>query len=299
MEPNPVLRKLGFSDQDRVVIIHTDDIGMCHASLAAYEQMVEIGIISSGATMVPCSWFPATADFCRQHPQVDMGVHLTLNSEWDAYRWSPISTCDLASGLIDSDGYFHHWQPAVYENADPTAVQVEIQAQLERALAAGIDVTHIDTHMGTVAGRAKFIPGYAQLAFQHRLPLLILRQDVAGYQAMGMDEQTATFAAQFVHIAEEQEVPLLDHIASMNLDQPNERLEQAKRALGALPIGITHFILHPSIDTPELRSITPDWACRVADYRTFSDLELHRFIKNEGIQVIGYRALRDVMRSSA
>jgi predicted glycoside hydrolase/deacetylase ChbG (UPF0249 family) len=295
MQPNPVLKKLGFGDQDRLVIIHTDDIGMCQASIAAYADLWDFGIISSGATMVPCPWFPAVAAYCRAHPGVDMGVHITLNSEWDSYRWAPISTRDPASGLIDEEGYMHRQQPPVHERGDPVAVLAEIQAQVARALSAGIDVTHADTHMGTVA-HPKFVPGYVQLGMQYRLPIMIPRKDAAGYQAMGMDAETAAFAAVFVAQIEEQGVPLLDDLAGLDLDKPAERIAQAKAALSALPAGITHFIIHPSKDTPELRAITPDWPSRVADYQAFSSQELRATIKNSGIHVIGYRALRDLMR---
>ena len=92
MHHNPVMKKLGLTDKDRAVIIHTDDIGMCQASVTAYKDLMEFGIISSGATMVPCPWFLEAAKLCREHPEYDMGVHLTLTSEWQTYRWGPVST---------------------------------------------------------------------------------------------------------------------------------------------------------------------------------------------------------------
>jgi predicted glycoside hydrolase/deacetylase ChbG (UPF0249 family) len=297
MQPNPVLKKLGFSDTDRLVIIHTDDIGMCHASVAAFAELWDFGLISSSATMVPCSWFPQVAAYFRQHPNIDLGVHITLNCEWDTYRWRPLSTCDPASGLLDDEGYLPRTSLAVQDKASPTAVQAEIEAQVEFARSAGIQLSHIDTHMGTVA-YPKFIPAYVQTALKHRLPPMVLRQDQTGYQAMGMDSDTASFAANFVAILEEQGIPLLDHLVGLPLDQPDQRIEQAKAALTALPPGVTHFIIHPSIDTPELRAITPDWTGRVADYQAFSSPELRTFVRNSGIQVIGYRALRDLMQSS-
>jgi len=297
MEPNSVLKKLGFGPQDRLVIIHTDDIGMCQASVAAYADLWEAGVISSGAVMVPCPWFPAAAAYARQNPQADLGVHLTLNSEWESYRWGPLSTRDPGSGLLDEEGYLHRREPAVWQQADPLAVQVELQAQVRRALQAGMDVTHVDTHMGTVA-HPKFIPAYLQVGLENRLPVMILRKDAAGYQAMGMDAQTAAMAAQLVQMLEEQGLPLLDNIAHLPLDQPHNRMELAKSVLGSLPPGITHFIIHPSVDTPELRAITPDWPSRVADYETFRQQELRNFLQQQGIQVIGYRALRGLIRQS-
>ena len=298
MNPNPILKKLGFSDNDRVVIIHTDDIGMCQSSLTAFTDLWDYGLISSGATMVPCPWFPAVVAFCRQHPRVDMGVHVTLTCEWDTYRWGPISTRNNDSGLIDDEGYFYRRSESVQEHGDPDAVQVEITAQVDKALAAGISVTHADTHMGTVA-HLKFINSYIQLALQHRIPPMFPRQDQAGYMAMGIDSDTAAFAAQFVLQLEANGVPLLDQMRSMPLDKPLGQIEIAKQLFSDLPSGITHFILHPAADTPEIRAIAPDWLSRVANYHTFLDDQLRDFIRKLGIQVIGYKAIRDLMRSTS
>jgi predicted glycoside hydrolase/deacetylase ChbG (UPF0249 family) len=294
MDPNPILKKLGFSDTDRVVIIHTDDIGMCQSSLSAFADLWDYGLISSGATMVPCPWFPAVAAFCRQHPQVDLGVHVTLTCEWDTYRWGPISTRNNTSGLLDEEGYFYRLSEAVQEHGDPDAVQVEMTAQVDKALEAGINVTHADTHMGTVA-HPKFIAGYIQIALQHHIQPMILRQDQAGYMAMGLDSDTAAFAAQFGLQLEENGVPLLDQMRSMPLNQPFGQLDIAKHLFSELPSGITHFILHPAADTPEIRAIAADWLSRVANYYTFLDDDLRDFIRNLGIQVIGYRSIRNIM----
>jgi predicted glycoside hydrolase/deacetylase ChbG (UPF0249 family) len=296
MDPNPVLRKLGFADDDRVVIIHTDDIGMCQATMSAFADLVDFGLISSGAVMVPCPWFPHVAAYCRQHARVDLGVHLTLTSEWDTYRWGPISTRDPASGLTDEEGYFYRRSEQVQEHGDAAAVQCELQMQVDRALAAGIDVTHADTHMGTVA-QVEFIPAYVQLAIQHRLPVMILRLDEMGWREMGLDQETAAFATQLVQQLEAQGLPLLDHLVGLPLDRPEDRVALAKQAFDGLPPGLTHFIIHPAQDTPELRAIAPDWPSRVADYEAFTSKELRDAVRDSGVQVIGYRALRDLMRS--
>jgi predicted glycoside hydrolase/deacetylase ChbG (UPF0249 family) len=124
--------------------------------------------------MVPCPWFPLAADFCRRHPGVDMGVHLDLTCEWDLYRWGPISTRAPGSGLIDREGYLYRTSEEVQQYGDPEAVSCELQAQVERALAAGIDVTHVDTHMGTVR-HAKFIRAYLQLVLRYHVPAMLPR----------------------------------------------------------------------------------------------------------------------------
>ena len=179
MEPNPLLKRLGFAPDDRVVIIHTDDIGMCQASVTAFAGLHEAGIISSGAVMVPCPWFPEAAQFARQHPQADLGVHLTLTSEWQTYRWGPVSTRDPATGLLAAEGFFPHRSLEIQASGDPVAVQAELEAQIQRALQFGMQPTHIDTHMGAVA-HIKFMVAYAQLAWAYHMPPMIFRMDEAG-----------------------------------------------------------------------------------------------------------------------
>jgi predicted glycoside hydrolase/deacetylase ChbG (UPF0249 family) len=298
MQPNPVLKKLGFSPDDRVIIIHTDDIGMCQASVDAFADLAEFGLISSGAVMVPCPWFLEAAAYAHHHPKADLGVHLTLTSEYERYRWTPLSTCDPASGLLDKQGYFHKDTPDVWAKADPEAAVAELEAQVSRALAEGMNLTHIDTHMGSIAHPA-IIPGYIQLAIKYGLPPMIPRLSADELMGVGnVDEATAQMIKGMINTLEEMGMPLLDGLSGLQGKEAAERFEQAKQALRALKPGLTHFIIHPSKDTPELRQIMPTWACRVADYETFISDETRAFIRDEGIQVIGYQALKDLMPAS-
>lgn len=295
--PNPALKRLGFAHDDRVVIIHTDDIGMCQASVSAFDELWRFGLISSGSAMVPCPWFLQAAAYCRAHPDADMGVHITLTSEWETYRWGPLSTRDPASGLLDEQGLFPRASEPVQARGDPVAVRREMEAQVTRAIAAGIAPTHIDTHMGTVM-HPKFVAAYAQLGLQYRLPVMIPRWGEEQIQARGLSADEAARAAQFTRALEESGAPLIDHVAGMPLDVEGEHAdhyEVAKRTLAALPAGITHFILHPSVDTPELRAIAPDWRGRVANLQTFLREDLSAYLKQMGVQVIGYRALKALM----
>jgi predicted glycoside hydrolase/deacetylase ChbG (UPF0249 family) len=296
MNPNPLLKKLGYSNNDRLVIIHTDDIGMCQASVQAFKDLWEVGIITSGAVMVPCPWFPATAQMCRENPQMDMGVHATLNAEWENYRWGPVSTRDQASGLMDKDGYFHQWQPASYENAKEEAVTAEVNAQVEQALAAGIDITHIDSHMGTVIN-PKYVQSYIQSAASRLLPSMLPRISASGIEMMGISATDLQMYAPVMQQLEAQGIPMMDGLFAMPLEHDIDHIGVAKELLGNLPVGVSHFILHPSVDTPELRAICPDWRARVANYHAFMSDELRKFIEQENIKPIGYRQIRDTMRS--
>jgi chitin disaccharide deacetylase len=295
--PNPILKKLGLSPNDRAVIIHTDDIGMCQASVEAFSDLNQVGIISSGAVMVPCPWFLHVAEYAHQHPQVDLGVHLTLTSEWKTYRWGPLSTRDPASGLMDEGGYFYATDKGFQEHAGSAAVDLELEAQVERALQAGLSPTHLDIHMFSLA-HPRFMGSYIRLALKYHLPLMMFRQDEAGWITLGLDAQTASMAAALVGQLEDLGLPLLDTGAGMELDDPRDHLERTKQALSNLQPGITHFIIHPSKNTPELRAITPDWRCRVANYQDFCSEELRKHIQNIGLHVIGYRAIKDLMPSA-
>lgn len=297
MSPNPFLQKLGYSPTDRLVILHTDDIGMCQASVQAFQDLWAFGTITSGATMVPCPWFPALARMCRENPSIDMGVHATLNAEWETYRWGPISTKDSASGLLDQSGYFHQWHQAVYDNAKPEAVEEEVNAQIERALTAGIDVTHVDSHMGTIMNPL-FIQFYIQAASSRLLPNMLPRLEAKGIETIDMVEQERILYMPIMQALESMGLPMLDGLLFMPLNEPDmlTQMETAKKLLGDLPEGITHFVLHPSIDTPELRAIAPDWESRVANYNVFMSDDWKAFLETEEIRLIGYRAIRDAMR---
>ncbi len=295
MQTNPALKKLGFSPDDRVVIIHTDDIGMCQASVEAFADLWEYGLISSGAVMVPCPWFLEAAAFSRANPDVDLGVHLTLTCEYETYKWGPISTRDPQTGLLDDKGFFPRTSEEVGKNADPDAAFVELDLQIQRALAEGMNLTHIDTHMGSVA-HPKFVQGYIQLAVKYGLTPMVPRMSLKALVAdQGIDESTAQLVTGMINTLEDMGIPLIDQIASLQLEDPADRVAQAKQALGSLEPGITHFIIHPAKDTPELRHITESWDCRSADYSTFLKDEVSNFIQNQGIQIIGYRHLKDLM----
>ncbi len=284
MSHNPVLSKLGFSIRDRVAVINADDVGMCQATVPAFFELLDGGLVSSGSVMVPCPWFLEAAACARRTAAADLGVHLTLTSEWDRYRWRPISTCDLRSGLIDREGFFYRNQ-SMWDDPDLEAVLGEMRAQVDRARRAGIDATHIDSHMFAILSHG-IVDAYVALGFEQRLPVLMHRQP-AWVEALTAEE---------INRWEEQGLPVFDHLREISLDQPrNAWLDVAQRLFDELPAGLTYVILHPALDTPELRALAADWQQRVADYETFRGEELRNHVKNSGIHVIGWRALRELM----
>ena len=294
---NTTLQQLGFDAQDRVLIVHADDIGMCQATIAGITDMLDFGVLSSASVMVPCPWILEAAAFCRDHPTVDMGVHLTLNCEWSRYRWGPITTRDPATGLLDAQGYFHQWPPATTEQADPAAVATEVEAQIREALAAGIDPTHVDVHMGTAA-HPRFVRSYIDAALAQHLPPFMSKQNLAFIERSGLDQDAIADYASLIDELPTKGVALVDNIAFLPLDNPNDQPALMKKIIDDLQPGLTVMIFHPAKDTPELRAIAPDWPSRVANYEVAINPEVRDHLRNSGVQLIGYRHLRDTLRAA-
>jgi chitin disaccharide deacetylase len=291
------LERLGFSASDRVVILHADDIGMCHATIPAFEKLLAFGLVSSYAVMAPCPWASAAMKVAVQ-TNADVGVHLTLTSEWQHYRWSPLSTRNTASGLLDAAGFFPRSCPEVQNQANPQAVLLEFQAQFAYFAAHGVVPTHADTHMLS-AFHPKFLETYVKVALESVTPILFPTQQ----RYRWMNEAASELAMSLEPTLHQNHFPTIDHVNGLPLsNDPNSqdnifevRLETAKNILGQLEPGITHFAFHPAVDTPELRDICPDWRSRVGDALVFYSPELRQFLADERIQVIGYKALKNLI----
>ncbi len=295
MGPNPVLKKLGFSETDRVVLVHTDDIGMCQASVSAFADLWQAGAISCGSAMVPCAWFNAAADYCREHPDVDMGVHATLTSEWHPYRWGPLTSGATQGGLTDAEAKFHKTSEAVASEADPIAVKAELRAQIDHAKASGINPTHIDTHMGSVMHGPHY-DVFVDLALEYGIPPFALRLSADQWSKGGYDDASCALFERRVLELEDTGIPTLDRILNVPLSDEDDRAGKTKQVLSSIRPGqISYFILHPSHDTPELRGICPDWRARVQDLEIFLSGEMAEHVAKENIHLIGYRALKELI----
>ena len=294
MSDNPFLKHMGFSKTDKVVIFHADDVGMCSSSVTAFTQLIEMKALSSGSAMVPCPWFPSIANYCKTATETDLGVHTTFTSEWSNYRWRPVSTCDHNSGLIDADGYFPKTIAQVQKTATSTHIDAEVNMQIDRALEAGVDVSHIDMHMGAML-HPNFLPAYVKAGVSRGIPVLAYRMSREQLSKWNNPE----LAERIPKIIEDLEMkgfPVIDHFYQTNLSKPLSRFEELKQQLKLLKPGLTHVILHPAEDTPELRDICPDWAGRTADFDVLRSKQFNQLVQNEGIVKIGYRDLRNVMK---
>lgn len=285
---NPALRKLGFSPRDRVVVVHADDVGICHATLPALEELMAFGLVTSASAMVPCSWFPEVAAWRQRHPDFDLGVHLTLTSEWDGYRWGPISPGARAGGLTDGEGYLHRTAADVRRYATRDAVRAEMQSQVERAVVAGLSPTHLDSHM-YVALSDEFQEHYLRMGFEQAMPAFLPRTH-------GNSVEERDKHAKLADEWELQGQPVFDCFRVATGPKLGEdRDAQVRELFERLPVGLSCILLHPVIDTPEIRAIARDWRNRVADFEAFRNPALRNRVHQLGIQLISYQPVRDAM----
>jgi len=282
-----------------VVIFHADDVGMCHGANVAFAELVERGVISCGSAMVPCPWFPEAAVLAREHPELDLGVHLTLNSEWAGYRWRPISTTDRASGMIDPDGFFWEMPSTIREHAelDVAAVEREFRAQIDTVLEAGIDATHVDSHVGT-AVVPELIEVYVQLAFDYALPVLLIRDHERYSREPYLGVVDPVQYQQALERLESRGFPVVDHFRlSPPVNREGSFAGAYEELIRKLPAGLTYLALHPSAPGDTEGVFPPGWArLRTGEYRLLQSPGFMQLVADEGIHTIGYRQLRDAMR---
>lgn len=274
----------------REVLLHLDDIGMCQATLTALDRVRTSGIPFSASVMVPCPWFAAVAEYCRRFTSVDMGVHLTITAEWKDYRWGPVSTRKPSSGLMASDGGFHRDWSSAATKPRPLAVWREFAAQLALARSAGINVSHLDNHMGT-AFAPRHLANYLRLAFASRLPVFVPRVDEAKLRELGVRRILRVAARRLVLPALERRLPLFDGAPMLPLDNRIRGWKTLAAVLESAPAGRSYVMMHPAADTPELRAICPDWRSRVSDLNSLTDPAFRRWMKSSGIRFIRWRDL--------
>jgi predicted glycoside hydrolase/deacetylase ChbG (UPF0249 family) len=289
---------LGYSSNARVLIPHIDDVGVCHGANRAFAELAGQGFVTTASVMVPCPWFPETADLAREQPGLDLGVHLTLTSESRACRWRPISTTGQSSGLMDGDGFMWPDVPSVRRHAERRAVAAEMRAQIDAALAAGIDVTHLDTHMGAAAA-PEFVEIYLSLGREYRLPILLPERIETYLSVLDMGPIDTGLYAELQAEARAASMPVIDEFA-MGLAMRHLSCEEAFRHMveQAAP-GVTYVSLHCS--TPgEVERLHPhDAEWRIAEYQLFDDPRFLDWVVGQAVELIGFRRVRDLYREQS
>jgi predicted glycoside hydrolase/deacetylase ChbG (UPF0249 family) len=290
--------RLGFAADERIAVVHCDDIGMCHAANEGAFAALASGPATCGSVMVPCPWFREAAARARALPHVDLGVHLTLNSEWPHYRWGPVTGASAVPSLVDAEGCLPRTVDALRERATPQDVERELRAQIDRALEAGIDVTHLDAHMGA-ALLPRFVGIYARLALDYRVPVFAVRPDERALARLGAVGGAPAIRAA-LDALEAGGIPVLDGFDADSLGfAPGEGAAHNARRLARLGAGVSYLICHPAAAGRELDAITPDAFAREFERSYYGGPAGREALATEGIRLVGMRALRDLVRAAA
>lgn len=291
-----LVERLGFGARDRVAVVHCDDIGMCHAAnLGAFEAL-DRGPATCGSVMVPCPWFSEAARMAQSRPEVDLGVHLVLNAEFEHYRWGPVTGASAVPSLVGPDGCFPRTAGEVARQARPQEVETELRAQVERALSAGIDVTHLDAHMGTVL-LPPFVEVYARLAREFRLPVFVVRPDPATLAALEARD-AADHYAEVLDALESDGIPALDGFDANSLHfAEGQGAPHNLARLAGLGPGVNYLICHPARGGDELEAITSSAHMRDFERGFYGGDEGARALEREGLHRLGMRPLRDLVRA--
>jgi chitin disaccharide deacetylase len=260
------------------LIVTCDDLGLSYATNVGVYEALRSGMATTAGLMVPAPWSREAASSYRGE---DVGVHLTLNAEYDLYRWGPITH---APSLLDGDGGFPRTVEDLWEHADLDEVRRECRAQIERAIYWGFDVSHLSSHLGALEFRAEFFDVALDLAAEFGFPLRL--SDVSAQHSVGFP---------FRDLALEEGIVLPDRLVRVGRNRATR--PALERLLADLQPGVTEVVLRPAVDTGELRALAPDWASRVDDHDLVTaGTSLRALANRAGVTLIGYRTLREAQR---
>ena len=283
--------RLGWKAEDRVLILHIDDAGMSHGSNLGVMQSMEQGVANSLSIMMPCPWVPELVNWIQQNPSVDSGLHLTMTAEWKLYRWGPLAGKAAVPGLVDAQGCLWHSVEQVCAHASPDEVEKEIRAQIERAEKLGIEITHLDSHMGTLFARADYFERFLKVGIEKQIPILA----VGGHMTHTQEENGAAAKA-LLPLAPKiwaAGLPVIDDLhTSVTSWKPAEKKERLFKLIRELKPGITEILFHASVMTEELPLITGSAASRHADTQLLKDPELKALLREQNIHLTTWRELK-------
>lgn len=286
--------RLGHPAEARVLILNADDVGSTHAANVASFECLDRGSLTSGSILVPAPWFREAAAFAKERPDLDFGIHLTLTSEYTPYRWRPLTDRSAGPGLYDEEGFMWRTAEEAVEHVSLEEAERELRAQIETALAAGIDVTHLDTHMGTVV-QPKFIEVYVSLGLEYGIPLFTFRPDRERLRRSGNNALWEALATQLQRL-DEAGFPVVDNILTQTMGKDRDFFKQL---FSELRPGVTHFLVHPAKRSEETGALSDDASLRHIDYETFRDRSMAEELERLGIVRTTYQEIREAWRSGA
>ncbi|HVZ15946.1 MAG TPA: polysaccharide deacetylase family protein [Terriglobales bacterium] len=285
-----IAERLGYPANSRLLIIHADDFGMMHTVNTAIEESLEKHWVTSASIMVPCPWFPEVAKWAKEHPDADLGIHLTLNADWTPERWRPVSPQPKDSSLLDKDGYLPLLTEEVAAKAKMSDVETEMHAQIDQAQVAGIHLSHLDSHMGTLFATPNLLGVYLGLGRQYNLPVMFPRQGELNGKVVTSDGIFKSMNLAPVPV-------LLDQVLQIAPGVPKEQwLDAYKKMLAPLPPGTYQLIVHLAHNDSEIQGATadhPDWGAqwRQNDLDLVSSSEFQKFLKDQGFILVTWKEL--------
>lgn len=283
----------------RYLIINADDFGLCSASNRAVMELFESGYLKSSTIMMPCKGAEEAARFAAEHPEYAIGVHLTTTSEWDNYKWKPLTD---GKTLVDENGWMWRSTEAFSKHADLKETRAELQAQLDKALSYGMKPSHLDNHMGSLYGNRdgrftmlatalKFCGdhGYAFRLYK-KAQKCVCPSDTPYFLLKASTLITKTLTAK-------NKVIVPDYLLFPDWLQPGlrESYEHYRNVILNLwtniPEGITETFVHPCVEDEDFKTFVRDWQDRVWEYRLMKDPVMHQALKDSNIELISYRDL--------
>jgi chitin disaccharide deacetylase len=283
-----IAERLGYPRDAKLLIVHADDLGVAHSVNQATIKAFETGLVNSGSIMIPCPWLPEIAAYARANPQADLGLHLTLTSEWTSFRWGPVTPKDRVASLLDKDGYFNLTESEAAAKADPKQVELEIVAQIERARALGIQPTHLDSHMGTLYQSKELFEVFLRVARREKLPVRVAKAWAA--------------RADYMSLALNADDVYIDRVLDINpAVAPQDWAKFYTEALKKLDPGVTEVVIHLAYDDAEMKGVTvnhPDWgaAWRQRDFEFFTSDAFRKALQENQIKLITWRELGKLIK---
>jgi predicted glycoside hydrolase/deacetylase ChbG (UPF0249 family) len=276
-----IAERLGYPADAKLLILHADDLGAAHSIDVASFDALDKGAVSSASIMIPTPWVTEVAAYAKAHPNADLGLHLTLTSEWETYRWASIESSDKVSSLLDSAGTFPSDVTPVATRAKPAEVERELRAQIERAMSLGIRPTHLDSHMGALFSTPELAATYVKVAREYHLPFLAVRGNPPGAP------QAALLPSDVV----------LDGVIIAGPDVPRDQWTAFYlNAIANLKPGLTEIIVHLGHDDAELQAVTVNHepygsAWRQRDYDVMTGPEFKKALQDNHVIVVTWRDL--------
>jgi predicted glycoside hydrolase/deacetylase ChbG (UPF0249 family) len=281
-----IAERLGYPRDAKLLIIHADDLAVAHSEDAASFAALDQHAVTSASIMVPCPWLTEVATYAKSHPDADLGLHLTLSSEWKDYRWGSVAPRDQVPSLFDASGYLWPETEPAASNIKPEDAEREIRAQVERALAMGIHPTHLDSHMGVLFARPELFAVYAKVAREYKLPFLAVRSSDAPKELLSM--------------LTDKDI-VLDSVVIANPSiAPGDWKKFYANAIQNLKPGVTEIIVHLGHDDAELQAVTvdhPDYgaAWRQRDYNIVTSPEFKKALEDNHVILIHWRDLKGLL----